>query len=408
MSKFEKPGVKWLLRLGIFVASLILTLSILEIVCRLFLKVPPSVSIENLQDANKTGVTLPGSHIENGKIITKQLPDFGLYLFTRSGIRLKRSVTAIVKNHQLSGKDVTITTNSLGYRYRELGPKKNGEFRILDLGDSITLGDYDQAEDTYPAAIERYLKAHRTSALQNQEIEAINAGVGGIDLQNYFAILMETGLSIQPDVVIVGLYLNDADISPALQITHIPAPFNRSHLFRLLFGNLDTIRARFRLKKWESQTAVGRAWDEQVFVQTHPMSPEGSKPDMNTEEGFNRLIDNNFNDWGYAWSEGYWKRILPLVDSMTQVCKEKNIRLVFLFLPIAPQVERKELRNEPQTRFESEMSSRGIAHLDLLPALREEYVKFPDLYYDHCHFKPKGNEFVGETIGRYLTDRLLR
>jgi len=47
----------------------------------------------------------------------------------------------------------------------------------LDLGDSITLADYAQENETYPAALEKYLRDHRIPSLRGKQIEAINAGV---------------------------------------------------------------------------------------------------------------------------------------------------------------------------------------------------------------------------------------
>jgi len=218
---------------------------------------------------------------------------------------------------------------------------------------------------------------------------------------------MDTGLSVKPDIVVVGLYLNDADLSPVLQITRVPPPFNQSHLIRFIFGNVDSIRAKFRLHKWEEETAPKRDQDAAAFERNHKIATDDGKLDLNTEEGFNRLIADNFNDWGYAWSDGFWKRVLPLIDAMNEVCKENESRVVFVFFPVAQQVARMKLRNEPQIRFEEELTKRQIAHLDLLPALREQYKHNNDLLYDHCHLKPGGNEFVGQTIGRFLNAQVI-
>ncbi len=56
------------------------------------------------------------------------------------GVRLNPNVSALIKNHTLSGRDVRIQTNSIGLRYSELAPKQISKKRILFLGDSITFG----------------------------------------------------------------------------------------------------------------------------------------------------------------------------------------------------------------------------------------------------------------------------
>lgn len=137
-------------------------------------------------------------------------------------MRLKRSTKGVVRNHRLLHQDVEFETNSLGFGSEELSATKDGQFRILALGDSITMGDWLPANETYPGQVQAFLRASGDPALDGREARVINAGVGAIDLENEFAILMETGLQADPDVVLVGLYLNDAYHSSVLQITKLP------------------------------------------------------------------------------------------------------------------------------------------------------------------------------------------
>ena len=53
---------------------------------------------------------------------------------------------------------IKIKINSLGFRDSEISAnKKSNEMRILVLGDSITWGDYLQANEVYVELIEHYL-----------------------------------------------------------------------------------------------------------------------------------------------------------------------------------------------------------------------------------------------------------
>ena len=82
----------------------------------------------------------------------------GLYYNSPVGIRLTKNISGIIKNHFLSHQDVKIKTNKQGFRYKELNKKSKKDFRILVLGDSITLADYVQYNETYPASAETFLK----------------------------------------------------------------------------------------------------------------------------------------------------------------------------------------------------------------------------------------------------------
>lgn len=49
------------------------------------------------------------------------------------------------------------------------------------------------------------------------------------------------------------------------------------------------------------------------------------------------------------------------------------------------------------------MTAMNILHLDLLKPLRANYRdKTSELYFDHCHFKPFGNQVVGNIAGEFV------
>ena len=63
--------------------------------------------------------------------------------YTPRGRRLVPSARVLIKNHRISGRDVAMEINSLGFRDGELrGGKDPDDLRILVLGDSITWAGY--------------------------------------------------------------------------------------------------------------------------------------------------------------------------------------------------------------------------------------------------------------------------
>lgn len=379
-----------IINIAVLIASLIVVFIVLEAVSRFTLQRPEAVIIEGL-DTKVEYAQRP--------VVTVGVPDRGLYLSTNTGIRLKRNARVLVRKHNLSQKDIEITTNSLGYRYKELNKKTDNDFRVLVLGDSITFGDYLPAHETYPARIEAYLREKAPEELKGKNIEVINAAIGGIDLQNELAILLETGLSIEPDIVLVGHYLNDANVSLYLNITRLPLLLRRSYLLSFLAKRLDILRAAYKYEQ------AGREISFQKEREDFFLSEKISNADWRTSEGgFNRLILKAMNDWGYAWTDSAWEKTAHITRLLKDLSATHGFKLAFLMLPVRYQVQAKIIKDVPQKRFHELMDSLEIKHLDLLPALREKYLSDRvNVFYDHCHQNPEGNAFIGAEIAKWLT-----
>ena len=113
----------------------------------------------------------------------------------------------------LMGVDVKI--NSLGFRDREFSVKKPpGTYRIVALGDSTTFGWGAPYEETYPKVLERSLNRNPPSPKWSS-YEVINTGVGNYNTAQELAMLKDYGLRLDPDMVTIGWYINDAEPTPA-------------------------------------------------------------------------------------------------------------------------------------------------------------------------------------------------
>ena len=99
--------------------------------------------------------------------------------------------------------------NSHGLRDDEFLKKKPKNVkRIVVLGDSVTFGVLVKGEETYPNQLEKLLNERHS----DDKFEVINTGV-----QRYFTYqeldyLKLRGLEFEPDVVILGFYINDLGI----------------------------------------------------------------------------------------------------------------------------------------------------------------------------------------------------
>lgn len=141
--------------------------------------------------------------------------------------------------------------------------KQHGTRRILCLGDSFTFGEGVREEDTWPRQVEKIL---------GQGNEVINAGIQGYDLEREAIYLLLYGRQLDPDVVVLGFFLNDlmpfqetiGFHTSAVSEETPPSRMARvSKLWALLEGRhvakgqqieyFEALRQSFSSEKWEQQ-----------------------------------------------------------------------------------------------------------------------------------------------------------
>ena len=98
-----------------------------------------------------------------------------------------------------------VGVNSFGMIGKEHGLSKNkGTYRILVLGDSVTEHNW------YVDFLEEKLNNHVLSL--KYDFELWNGGVSGYQVDQYAAYLKYKGLRYDPDMLLIGLCLNDFDV----------------------------------------------------------------------------------------------------------------------------------------------------------------------------------------------------
>jgi hypothetical protein len=381
-------GRALLLLLGLCVAF-----GVNELLVRIVLPVPQLVQVHRSPafekrvawERSRRAVLELADHPEGG----------GLYVETRSGRRLRANALAIIENHRLSGRRIEIETNSIGYRNDEVGSKRGP--RILFLGDSITFGDYLPEEETFVRRVEDLARR------RGSDWETINAGVGSIGLENEVAILHETGLELDPDVVVVGFYLNDFHDSPGVHVRRLPPPFDRSRLLQYVSTTWTArraLRGEARAKAREVELA---SWLSD-FDRDWPGVPGDYRRDR---RAFNGEIRRNFRDWGGAWSEHAWARMRPSFGELKRLADERGFELVIVAFPVDLQVSAPYVYDYPQRQLAEIADDLEIGMLDLLPTLREAHSRSPrSLFYDQCHHTPVGNALVASSIVDFLAERM--
>lgn len=100
-------------------------------------------------------------------------------------------------------------TNAAGFRGAEFRKDKPaGVVRLAFLGDSFTFGEGVHYRDSYAEAAARLLAEQHGGGLR---FESYNFGVGGYNTRQSLYALRRWALQCQPDIVVLGYVLNDAE-----------------------------------------------------------------------------------------------------------------------------------------------------------------------------------------------------
>ena len=350
---------------------------IAEIALRLFLPAPARWRIQpaelSISGSARSSVVIP-THPSQG----------GLFEIRGVHKRLRTNVDAVIAKHKLSGKPVRISTNSLGLRHRELGPKNCS--RILFLGDSITLADYLPDDLTFVRLVKKI------ASKDGRNWECVNAGIGAVGLDSEVALYFEIEDTVDPDIVVLNLYLNDFSESIAW-VDRLPAVLHHSYLVTYTTTIVMQVRALLadddpgleRLEEWRKD------FEESLDSKKRPPTP------------LERQALARFRDWGGAWSHHTWGAMRPTLEQLAEHTHTSDRQLLLVLHPVRDQVESSELDDTPQRYFLDLAADLKLPALDLLPPLRAAYTADQQpLFFDHCHHTPRGAEIIASEIYRAL------
>jgi hypothetical protein len=117
------------------------------------------------------------------------------------------------------GGGPAISTNSLGFREREIPPPSPSRYRIVVVGDSFSWGQGIEVKERYSNLIEDAL---------GSRYEVFNFGQPGNNMPEHLIVLGQA-LKTSPDFILLQLYINDFET----------AEMERPRSYPLLPGSLD-------------------------------------------------------------------------------------------------------------------------------------------------------------------------
>jgi hypothetical protein len=378
--------------LALLLASTMVVLVVSEAAARLLLPPPQKVSVEE-----KTDTYAVPNAFERLETKAEKSIDSVILFGGPHGVRLRPNTRGEIHGHILSGRDVVIEVNSLGLRYGELSPKADDEFRVLVLGDSITFGDFVLESETWTRRMEAL------TAGRGKRILFINAGLPGAGTAEELALYREIGHSVKPDLVLVGMYLNDAQTGNLFFTKKLPEPWARSRFLTWLSDRFQLLDTRFFRNALPG--SLDPDWRERFRAGRNLRSGDM----MGTRDGFDFEIYNAYMDFGLGWYPKAWKIIEAITASLRDAVRADGARLAVMLFPVHIQVMGTVEDFRPQESCQAMCARLGIPFDDPLPDLRRAWqANHQRLFYDHCHYVPRGYELLArQTVDFLDADRLI-
>jgi lysophospholipase L1-like esterase len=274
--------------------------------------------------------------------------------------------------------DKPFVTNSLGLRdEREVPLAKGGEFRIVVLGDSMTVGLGVLSEDTFARQLEKSLNQ------RFDRVRALNGAVGAYSTWQEVDLLKEKIHQLQPDIVLLAFYWNDLYTKPR-QVTPIAiSDSGEQH---------DAALKYLRLLKRSALLLFLRERYEILRLKISP-SFDWSHQEMIYEGGTSLYLEQAYED------------VSESLEQLKALGDRHGFIPVVIILPIPGQIHRLNSPTYMQQRIHMITEKIGLRTVDMLQPLQQAYALQHDLVipWDNSHYSAQGHKVVAETIEQYLS-----
>jgi lysophospholipase L1-like esterase len=305
-----------------------------------------------------------------------------------------------------------VRTNSLGLRGREISAAKpRGIKRLAAVGDSVTDGFFVDNEATFPQLLEDLL-IRRFGA----RYEVLNAARGGGSIDKELALLQETALPLQPDIVLLTFLAND--------IYNIKGRSRQDLLdYRLEFRAHGPDPAE-RAALWiTTQSALAEAagkplWHALLWRRDMPRSIGSGDARYRIAGGYNfienarlyleeyRNLDGPVLRPFSAEAQALIQNYLFVLDRFIDLCRAGKAVPVFIYFPVYPEIYLPGQSRELRGRMQDECRARALPFLDLTPALRaggaQTVIHLAPIDF---HLNPAGNLIMAEAVLEFLKDQ---
>jgi lysophospholipase L1-like esterase len=291
--------------------------------------------------------------------------------------------------------DYDFKLNSQGFKDLEFTQEKPAEtYRILGIGDSFTYGVVPY-QYNYLTLLEEKLNK------SGKKTEVINMGIPGLGPRDYLSILVNEGLQLKPDKIVLSFYIGN-DFLDNSMTTHLRKE-EKSYVIALI-KSLITIQSHYQ---GTFTNTVPKYEDNQPTI-------DNAKYLQNTVSKSNMFVKNPQDNMFKGFVEDAVKDLIEI----KKIADSQNIPLTIVIIPDEVQVNT-QLQQQVKAAFDPndpnlldfELPNRmlterlrqaNIDYLDLLPSFVAA-SKITRLYKPNdTHWNIAGNSFAAELISRHL------
>jgi hypothetical protein len=290
-----------------------------------------------------------------------------------------------------AGARYTINSKGLRSPHSEY-LKPSGTKRILQIGDSATIGNGLPYEGTSAHIMEEAFK----DKVSRFSVQVINAACDGYSPWQEYEFLKSEGLKYDPDIVTLGFVLNDVagkfglerfggeGIGGQLEDAGQHRDFSRYLFYRLV--------ARTPLYIFLRQKYLTMRLGEDI-----------QKGAIRLEELQARDLVFNHNDEVVREA---WDLTLSNVGKIGQTCSDSGIPLLLIYIPFTFQFDLPDSMGYPQMVLDDFCGRNDVHFIDCMPIFREEMAvsgSSPGYYFwDAIHPSAEGNRVIAMAVIDYV------
>jgi lysophospholipase L1-like esterase len=267
----------------------------------------------------------------------------------------------------------TVNINNLGLRdLEDVGPKQAHECRILLLGDSITFGYDVDFKDTYGEQLEKMLNDHKRTTL---DYRVLNSGVLGYNTAQEAEFLRLKGVTVKPDLIIVGYCLNDT------------APLSLSTARMLHVYNVSANRFNeFFMEHSATYFYITKFFHKHIAK---------------------KLLSEKDTDTFFTNRVSKEDEYLQVGDALRKICtiaRGMSCPVILAVFPTEQQFDSKPVSFKPQIRLKTVVKDINLYWLDLASSYGA-HISETLFLNDKAHPNPRGHYLVARDIFQLIKEK---
>ncbi|MEZ5977265.1 MAG: SGNH/GDSL hydrolase family protein [Planctomycetota bacterium] len=275
--------------------------------------------------------------------------------------------------------DRLASINSLGLRGPEVGPKEEGELRIVALGDSLTFGVGVSDEETLPEQLRRELAARL-----GRPCTVVNTGHPAWATNQELACLLGLGPELHHDAVVLFWFFNDIN-EPSLAATTAELRESGPQTFETRNAFTGWPAVRWRIHEFLRRSAIYAYMDWQKDFRSH------------------KDYSQDLVDRGMELLDDFY------CDALHKLCERDGARPFVVVIPYSVSLGRDNACREIERRAAEIFRAHDFPVLETRDALERaarDLGRIPHVAYDY-HYDAVGNRVQAEAVAAWLAEQLV-